>query len=68
MLIIGGCELSLERNPHDVIEMLDFQNRRRTVVKSKLAIPARGPTAEIIDNMLWVIGGCRGPKDHLTDV
>jgi hypothetical protein len=27
MLIIGGCELSLERNPHDTIEIIDLENK-----------------------------------------
>lgn len=33
-----------------------------------MQIPSRGPTAHVIDNMLWVIGGCKGPKDHLKEV
>jgi hypothetical protein len=37
-------------------------------MKQKLAIPARGATAHVIKNSLWVIGGCKGPKDHLKEI
>jgi hypothetical protein len=68
MLIIGGCELSLERNPFDSIELIDFEKKERRVLDQRLCIPARGATAHVIDNMLWVIGGCKGPKDHMKDI
>ena len=68
MLVIGGCELSLERNPLDSIEIIDFSNKQLSLFPKKLAIPARGATAHLIGTKLWVLGGCRGPKDHLKEV
>ena len=68
MLIIGGCELSLERNAYNNIEMIDFKNRQIYELKQKLMQPARGCTAHIINNQLWVVGGCRASKDHIKDV
>ena len=31
-------------------------------------MPSRGPTAHVIENKIWVIGGCKGPKDHLATI
>lgn len=66
MVIIGGCALSLEREPHRSVEIHDFQAHQSN--SCELQIPARGATAHIIDNKVYVIGGCKGPKEHLVDV
>ena len=68
MLIIGGCELSLERNAHDTIEVIDFENKKVEMLDQRLKVPARGPTAHLIKDKLWVIGGCKAPKEHLDAV
>ena len=66
MLVIGGCGLSLEREAHKSVEVLDFSTKSES--KCSLAIPARGPTAHLIGQEVWVIGGCKGPKEHLSEI
>jgi len=69
MLVVGGCQLSLEREPHDTIELIDVagpESGKHAVLPARLPTPARGATAHIIDGCLWVIGGCKGPKEHLN--
>jgi len=69
MLVIGGCQLSLEREPHDTIEVIDMASDkpgRHDIHPIRLHTPSRGATAHIIDGALWIIGGCKGPKEHLN--
>ena len=85
MLVIGGCKLSLEREPHDTIEQIEVlpppqtagestpvqgtpATTKKSLLSLKLATPARGATAHVIDQCLWVLGGCKGPKEHLSTV
>jgi len=67
LLVIGGCQLSLERNAYDSIEVIDFKNKQISELKQKLIHAVRGPTAHVINNNLWVIGGCRAQKDHIKE-
>jgi len=68
MLVIGGCELSLERNPYDSVESIDFRNYAQSSNFMKLAIPARGATAHLINDTIWVLGGCKGKREHLNSI
>lgn len=69
LMVIGGCALSLEREPHDSVEIINFKkDASQPLSKARLAVPARGATAHLIDNQIWVLGGCKGPKQHLTTV
>ncbi|CDW79805.1 kelch-like protein 12-like [Stylonychia lemnae] len=67
MLIIGGCELSLERNPHDTVEVLDDQNKVEYLGQNSL-LPVRGPMAHIYNNKIYLFGGCTGPKQHIDTI
>ena len=66
MLVIGGCKLSLEREAYDSIEEISMQGCQ--MAQEKLLVPARGATAHVIDGLVWILGGCKGPKEHLKDV
>ena len=69
MMVIGGCALSLERDAHATTEIIDFKAGAVSAGPS-LAIPARAATAHFMEKLgqVWVIGGCRGPKDHLKEI
>ena len=60
--------MSLERNAYDSIEVIDFEKRKVELLEQRLKVPARGPTAHLIKEKLWVIGGCKAPKEHLDAV
>ena len=72
MLLIGGCELSLERQPIGRIDVVQSDPesgklRLKQFAKS-LMIPVRSPTATLHEDKLYVVGGCRGKMDHIQDV
>lgn len=69
MLVIGGCELPLEKNPYSSIESvtLNPMPKVETLLKPSL-IPVRGPTAHVYQNTLYIFGGCRGYRDHLNSI
>lgn len=66
MLIIGGCELPLEKNPYNSVEILD--SNQHTIMKEQMLIPVRGSMAHFYNSKLYLFGGCKGPKDHISDV
>ena len=72
MLVIGGCELSLERNPVGLIDQISLDKEANRFVRRKyehsLTIPVRSPTAALYENKLFVVGGCRAKRDHISDV
>lgn len=77
MLLIGGCELSLERNPVAQIEQvtvdessgaLSVEETKHEEGEGQLLVPVRSPTVHRFGDKMLVIGGCRGPKDHIKDV
>ena len=77
MLLIGGCELSLERNPIGQIQkvtvdentgQLTSEEEKISESISNLAIPVRSPTVHRYGEQMLVIGGCRGQKDHAKEV
>ena len=72
MLIIGGCELSLERNPIgriDVVQTdLDSKMLQLKQFGCNLQVPVRSPTATLCNDKLYIVGGCRGKMDHIQDV
>ena len=77
MLMIGGCELSLERNPVGEIQSVTVDENTGQLVdeevkveegKGRLKVPVRSPTVHRYGDDMLVIGGCRGPKDHISEV
>jgi hypothetical protein len=68
MLVIGGCELPLEKNPYDSMEILGVKSTKFTQHHNRMIIPVRGPMVHFYNNKLYLFGGCRGPKDHINDV
>jgi hypothetical protein len=47
MIIIGGCELSLEWNPYSSIEILDYDKKEYYTLPHNCLIPVRGAMAHI---------------------
>jgi hypothetical protein len=72
MFVIGGCELPLEKNPYNSIEVLsiDGDNLRVEKFSNDFPIPVRSPMSFIdeLRQKLYIIGGCRGYRDHIDDV
>ena len=73
MILIGGCELKLERNPIGKIEKVSVDEDgclKQEVGEeiNPLSIPVRSPAVHHFGDKFFVIGGCRGPRDHIGDV
>eukprot|EP01083_Nonionella_stella_P026505 72997_1 len=66
MLVLGGCKLDIEREAIDSIEII--QQNHHSILSTKLHTPVRGATSHVIDGYLFVVGGCKGPKQHLNTV
>ena len=61
MIVIGGCELSLERNPVAVVESFRIMEDRKifhSILKNHLVVPVRAPTVSAFGSYLFLIGGC----------
>ena len=73
MLVVGGCELSLERNPYSTIEVIRKREDGSIGVESfnkEFPIAVRSPMAYMDEQKqkLYLFGGCRGSKDHISDI
>jgi len=56
LLIIGGCELPVEKSPYDSVEV--FDTKSHYMMEEKMLIPVRGPMAHLYNNKVFLLGGC----------
>jgi hypothetical protein len=74
MLVVGGCELALEKNPYSSTEMIIYDKEtgkfKNSLFPQSCHIPVRSPMCYFDQSKqeIYVFGGCRGPKDHIDDV
>ena len=74
MLVVGGCELAHEKNPYSSIEEIKFDPDTKKLTLSEFLhpclIPVRSPISyfDHAKRQLYILGGCRGPKDHIEDI
>eukprot|EP00347_Sterkiella_histriomuscorum_P001745 403370852 len=45
-----------------------LKQKSHSILPSQMIYPVRSPMATVYNHLLYVIGGCRGPKDHLNDI
>ena len=66
MLVIGGCELPLEKNPYNTLEYIYLdKNLDKLVIEpfhTPCPIPVRSPMGYMdeLNKRLYLFGGCRG--------
>ena len=71
MIVVGGCALSLEREPIDIIEKLFLKDNKLHSTSADvppLPTAVRSPALLMHKLSLLVIGGCTGPRKHSTAV
>ncbi len=70
MLVIGGCELALEKNPYNSIEVITFEEGKVKVgeFQNDFPLAVRSPMAFHDSSKLFIFGGCRGYRDHIAQV
>jgi hypothetical protein len=72
MFVIGGCELPLEKNPYATIDVItrNMDGFSMTPFPLNFPIAVRSPMAYMHyeSNKLYLFGGCKGYREHLSDV
>jgi len=71
MLVIGGCELALEKNPYNTIEVITLQEGGQVKVEPfpmPFPLAVRSPMAHCDGSRLYLFGGCRGYRDHIASI
>lgn len=72
MFVIGGCELPLEKNPYATIDVIskNADVSKMTPFPHHFPIAVRSPMAYMHheSNKLYLFGGCKGYRDHISHV
>lgn len=72
MFVIGGCELPLEKNPYSSIDVItqSSEGLKMSEFPHPFPIAVRSPMAYMHHEQmkLYVFGGCKGYRDHISDI